>query len=255
MEKAIVVPWDFSEKAEASFRHALILYNILKQPIVLLHVVGKDNEIPEAEAKLATDAERMENLYNFKPNTKCLRGDIFKTINLYSKEIHAPLVVMPLHNSKRAIKVIIGSEVPFYLVRSAPTNNSINDIIVPIDHYEENRVQLNWVVFLSKFFNSSINIIKPFINSNSKNKLMKNNIFFTKQLLDSKGVVYGVRTAKREMKFNDAIASFTKEIQGDLIFMMTYNFKDFMKIADKYECDVPILCLNPRSVKIVPDKY
>jgi hypothetical protein len=127
--------------------------------------------------------------------------------------------------------------------------------VVPIDHYEENRVQLNWVIFLAKFFKSNINIIKPFINSNSKNTKMKQNIFFAKQLMDAKGVVYGVRTSKREVKFHTAISDFTNEIDGDLIFMMTYNFKEFMKVAEKEGCKVPILCLNPRSVKIVPDRY
>lgn len=255
MEKSIVVPWDFTEKAEASFQHALILSEIMAREIVLFHVIGKENQKEEAKSKLEADVNRLHTTYGTKPLFTCRIGDIYKSINEFSEEISSPIVVMPLHNSKRAIKVIIGSTIPFYLVQYPPKSKKITDIVVPIDHYEENRVQLNWVIFLAKVFNSNINIIKPFINSNAKNKLMKKNIFFAKQLMDNKKVVYGVRTAKREVKFNLAISNFTKEIDADLIFMMTYNFKDFMAIAEKENSTAPLLCLNPRSVKIVPDKY
>jgi len=255
MEKSIVVPWDFTEKAEASFQHALILSEIMAREIVLFHVIGKESQKEEAKSKLEADVNRLHTTYGTKPLFTCRIGDIYKSINEFSEEISSPIVVMPLHNSKRAIKVIIGSTIPFYLVQYPPKSKKITDIVVPIDHYEENRVQLNWVIFLAKVFNSNINIIKPFINSNAKNKLMKKNIFFAKQLMDNKKVVYGVRTAKREVKFNLAISNFTKEIDADLIFMMTYNFKDFMAIAEKENSTAPLLCLNPRSVKIVPDKY
>jgi len=255
MEKSIVVPWDFSEKAEASFQHALILAKILSQNIVLFHVIQKDSEKEESKAKLEADAIRLESLYGTKPLFTCLKGDIYKSINDFTDEINAPIVVMPLHNSKRAIKVVTGSRVPFYLVQKAPTTKEIVDIVVPIDHYEENRVQLNWVIFLAKIFNSNINIIKPFINSNVTNRLMKKNIFFAKQLMDARKIVYGIKTAKREDKFNFAISKFTKEIDADLIFMMTYNFKDYMSAAEKDGTSTPVLCLNPKSVKIVPDKY
>ena len=255
MEKSIVVPWDFSEKAEASFQHALILSEIMAQDIVLFHVIKSDSEEESSKVKLEADATRLESLYGKKPLFTCVKGDIYKNINSFIEEINSPLVVMPLHNSKNAIKVVTGSRVPFYLVQKAPISKKIVDIVVPIDHYEENRVQLNWVVFLSRIFNSNINIIKPFINSNITNRLMKKNIFFAKQLMNAKKVVYGIRTAKREDKFNFAISKFTKEIDADLIFMMTYNFKDYMSAAEKDGTTTPILCLNPKSVKIVPDKF
>ena len=255
MEKSIVVPWDFSERAEASFQHAIIISKIMQRDIVLFHVIESDSKKEESKSKLEADAERLESTFGTKPLFTCQTGDIYKSINEFCEEISAPIVVMPLHNSKRAIKVITGSVVPFFLVQHPPKTDKITDIIVPIDHYEENRVQLNWVIFLAKIFNSNINIIKPFINSNAKNKLMKKNIFFAKQLMDMKRVIYGIRTAKREVKFNNAISNFTKEIEGDLIFMMTYNFKEYMSIPEEERSTAPILCLNPKSVKIVPDKY
>lgn len=255
MEKSIVVTWDFTEKAKASFQHALILAKIMKRDIVLFHVIKKDSEKEATNAKLEAEASELFNAYGLKPKYACKTGDIYTSINEFCDEISAPLIVMPLHNSKRALKVITGSTTPFYLVQQAPKFEKITDIIVPIDHYEENRVQLNWVIYLAKIFSANINIIKPFINSNARNKLMKKNIFFAKQLMNAKKTVYGIRTAKREVKFSVAINNFTKEIDADLIFMMTYNLKDYMNTVEKESSIPPVLCLNPRSVKIVPDKY
>ncbi len=209
----------------------------------------------EALQKLTEETENIYRQHGIKPDCHVMSGNLYKSIKLFVKETGSPMVVMPLHNSRKAVKVITGSEVPFFLVKEKPKTDTFKDIVVPIDHYEENRVQLNWVVFLAKFFKSHINIIKPFINSNARNTLMKRNIFFAKQLLDSKDVVFGVRTSKRGVKFNKAINDFTNEIDADLIFMMTYNLKKYIKIADKDQTNVPILCLNPRSVKIIPDKY
>lgn len=255
MKTSIVVPWDFSKRAEASFQHALLISKIMNRDIVLFHVVDSEDKIAEAEATLDADTERLEKAFGKKPSFACRKADIYKGINEFCEEIDAPLVVMPLHNSKRAIKVITGSIVPFYLVQHPPKSDKISDIVVPIDHYEENRVQLNWVIILAKVFESNINIIKPFINSNARNKLMKKNIFFAKQLMDAKRVIYGIRTSKREVKFSQAISDFTKEIDGELIFMMTYNFKDYMNISDDERSTAPVLCLNPKSVRIIPDKY
>ena len=255
MENSIVVPWDFSERAKASFQHAIILSKAINRDIVLFHVVNKDSEKEAALKNLEEAADGLFSSFGTKAQFVCQKGDIYKSINEFCTEISATIVVMPLHNSKRAIKVITGSVIPFYLVQHPPKSDKITDIVVPIDHYEENRIQLNWVLFLGKLFSSNINIIKPFINSNARNKLMKKNMFFAKRLMDSKKIVYGIRTGKREVKFGNAIYNFSKEIDADLIFMMTYNFKEYMSVVDKEnEVTPPILCLNPRSLKIIPDK-
>lgn len=255
MEKSIVVPWDFSKRAEASFQHAMLITKIMVRDIVLLHVVTKESEKNEAEDKLNLDAERLLKTYGKKPKTICKIGDIFNTINDFCEEITSPLVVMPLHNSKRAIKVIVGSTRPFYLVQHPPKTMEIKNIIVPIDHYEENRVQLNWVLFLAKIFKSNINIIKPHVSGNQRSSLMKKNIFFAKQLMDPRKIKYGIHTGNEGDKFHKTISNYTKEINGDLIFMMSYNFKEYMEISEKDRSTAPVLCLNPKSLKFVPDKY
>jgi len=255
MEKSIVVPWDFSKRAEAAFQHAHLITKIMVRDIVLFHVVSKESEKSAAEKKLELDAERLLKSYGKKPKTICKIGDIYNTINDFCEAITSPLVVMPLHNSKKAIKVIVGSTIPFYLVQHPPKGLDIKNLVVPIDHYEENRVQLNWVMFLAKIFKSNINIVKPHVSGNQRSKLMKKNIFFAKQLMDPRKLKYGIHTGPEGEKFHKTISEYTKEINGDLIFMMAYNFKEYMDIKDNERSTAPVLCLNPKSLKFVPDKY
>ena len=74
-------------------------------------------------------------------------------------------------------------------------------------------------------------------------------------MLDDKEVIYGIRTSKRGVKFNDAIYDFAKEINADLIFIMSYDFKKFILKATKFGLKLPVLCINPAATTILPGKY
>ncbi len=253
--RPIIVTWDFTDKSEFSFQYAKILSDFLNTRIYLLHIVKKDSEVNDATTKLEEVAVSLESKYGCKPVVLVKVGNIFKTISETAKNINAILIIMALHSSRRAHKVIHGSSTPYLLVRTPPKHNKIADIIMPVDTAKENRVQINWAVLLSKYFECNINIIKPFINSDYKNDLMKKNIYFVRQHFDAKDVVYGIRTAKRKVKFNAAIKDFANEIEADMIFIMSYEFKSFMKGAEKAGLTTPVLCINPRTdLTILPDK-
>ncbi len=241
-KQTILVTWDFTDKSEFSFQYAKILTDFLNTQIYLLHIVKKDDEINDATNKLNEVANSFENKYGCKPRVIVKVGNIFKTISETAKNINAILVVK-------------GSSTPYLLVQTPPKHNKITDIIMPVDTAKENRVQINWAVLLAKYFECNINIIKPFINSDYKNDLMKKNIFFVRQQLDAKDIVYGIRTSRRKTKFNDAIKDFAIEIEADMIFIMSYEFKDFMKGATKSDLKTAVLCINPRTdLYILPDK-
>ncbi len=246
-DKSILVPVDFTENAEFAFQHALQMAKYIKRDISILHIINKDREQPEAMAKLVEFGKKMQEKYGIESYPIVKRGDIFKAIKTTAIEINALLIVMGLHSAKRAIKVIIGSNIPFYLIQAPPKNEKIVDIVVPFDFDEKSRVQLNWVVLLSKYFDSNINIIKPFIESNFKNEKMKKNMYFIRQILDEKNIVFGIRTSKRDIKFNDAIYEFATEINADTIFIMSYQFKKFILKATKFGVKVPVLCINPAT--------
>jgi nucleotide-binding universal stress UspA family protein len=246
-DKSILVPVDFTENSEFAFQHALQMSKFIERGITLLHIIKKDHEKPSATDNLKEFAAKMKDKYGV--DTVCIvrKGDIFKAIKSAAIEINALLIVMGLHSAKRAIKVIIGSNIPFYLIQAPPTHDKLNDVVVPVDYNEKNRIQMNWASLLSKYFSTNINIIKPYIENKHKNEKMKKNMFFIRQVLDTKGIVYGVRTSKRDSKFNEAIYEFAAEINADAIFIMSYQFKEFILKAKHFGMKVPVLCINPAT--------
>jgi nucleotide-binding universal stress UspA family protein len=255
-EKSILVPVDFTENSEFAFQHALHFSTFIKKDITLLHIVKKDAEKSFAMENLKTFAKKMQDKYNVECALIVRKGDIFKAIKAAAIEINALLIVMGLHSAKRAIRVIIGSNIPFYLIQAPPINEKLKDIVVPVDYNEKNRVQMNWVTLLSKYFDCNINIIKPYISSNYKNEKMKKNMYFIRQILDSKNIVFGIRTSKRDTKFNNSIYEFANEINADAIFIMSYHFKKFILKAKTFGLKVPVLCINPATnTTILPGRF
>jgi len=252
-DKSILVPVDFTEKSEFAFQHALQMSKFFDKNISLLHIINKDKEKPAALERLTEFEKKMREKYGVESYTLVKKGNIFKILKSSAIEINALIIVMGLHNAKRASKVIIGSRIPFYLVQVPPVNDKIKDIVVPFDYNEKNRVQLNWVVILSKYFNCNINIIKPFIGNNFRNKKMKINMNFVRHILDNKNIIYGIRTAKREAKFNEAIYEFANEINADSIFIMSYHFKKFVLKGNSFGFKTPIFCINPQIM--LPGKF
>jgi nucleotide-binding universal stress UspA family protein len=253
--KGIFVPWDFSEKTDAAIKYAKLMSSTTGKGITLVHIVKKSKFIQEAEEKLKSCVVDIKEKYGLDVSYVVRAGNLFKMISKTAQEFNASLIIMGMHSGKRAIKVIVGSRIPFLLIQNPPKRDKIIEIVVPVNEDEKNRVQLNWVIFLSKYFNSNINIIKPFISNNAKNAKMKANMQFTRKILDSKGVVYGIRTSKREDKFEHAVNKFAKEIDADMIFVMSYKFKKLVKWMEKEEITIPILCINPATdLKILPDK-
>jgi len=253
--KSIFVPWDFTEKTEAAIGHAVMMSKTMGKSIVLLHIVDKDKMIPGAEPKMKESVNVIKEKHNVEVDYLIKSGNLFKMISKTAKEYDASIIIMGMHSGKRARKVISGSKVPFLLIQDSPKKNKIQEIVVPIDTDEKNRVQMNWVTYLAKYFNSNINIIKPYIEKNSKNILMKKNMQFARMVLDSKGVVYGIKTSKREEKFDHAVNKFAKEINADMIFIMSYNLKKLFKWMEKEEMTIPVICINPATdLKVLPDK-
>jgi len=254
--KSIFVPWDYSDKAKCAFEHAYNLSKTFNKEIVLLNIVDKEKYISDAEPKLKEEAEKLQTESGINIKHVVAAGNLYKTIPAIAKEKDASLIVMGMHSSKRSMKTVMGSEVPFFIVQEKPKRNKIIEVVVPIDTDDKNRVQLNWVIYIAKHFECNINIIKPFINKDSKNRKMKANMFFARRALDAKHVVYGIRTAKREDKWSHAVSKFANEIDSDLIFVMSHDFKKFMKRMEGENMKIPIICINPATgLTLLPGKF
>jgi nucleotide-binding universal stress UspA family protein len=129
--KIIIVPWDFTHISEYALEYAINAAHALEKEIFLLHIVNKEaTEEQEKEAlkKLEKQAGEILQKYQIQVQPVVRKGSIFNVISDYASEVKAALVVMGTHGvtgtqkitGSWALKVIIGSKVPFLVVQEKP---------------------------------------------------------------------------------------------------------------------------------------
>ncbi|HBX49822.1 MAG: hypothetical protein A2275_06745 [Bacteroidetes bacterium RIFOXYA12_FULL_35_11] len=261
--KTILVPWDFTSIAEFALLHALKIADTFNNDITLLNIVKKQKEVDEILVKLNQVADDTMKKYNIKPRVLAVVGSIFTTISEVASEINSNLVIMGTHGIKGmqkltgswALKVIVGSKVPFVVVQSPPKEHVFKTIIVPFDHKMEGKEKLAWVGYLAKYYKSEILLFKTGTSDELLMKKANNNIIFAKKFLEEKDITYKIFTAEGKKSFPDETLEFSQKNDGDLLLIMTtkdIGFKDYVLGATEQEiiandAKIPVMCINPRE--------
>ncbi len=260
-KKPIIVPWDFTHTTRNAFLHVLRLTD--NTPIILLNIVKKDTLIFEQEVKLTEAANVISKEHNIQPITIVRDGTIFKTINQVVADTNSVLVVMGTHGMKGlqkltgswALKVIVGSKIPYLVVQNPPNNVDMLKIVYSVDYKTANKEKLIWVEFLAKIFK-----VKTFLfTSTSKDGVVdsrtKANLVFNKKFLEDKGIDYELSMADGKASFQQETVSFAEKINADIILVMTTRdiaFHDYvLGVYEQYvianSSHVPVLVINPRT--------
>jgi len=264
--KIIMVPWDFSEKAEFALEHAIRLGKILNTDIELIHIVKKEKELEDATNRLNQVIEETDKKHGVKPMSLIKVGNIFTTISEIATEMHAEMVIMGTHGMKGmqkltgswALKVITGSKVPFIVVQKPPTTHGFTNIVFPVDFRKENKEKINWIYYIARLYNSKFYIIKAKSTDKKFIKGIHSNLLFTKKFLSNNQIPYEIHTAEGKKDFTTETIEFAHQIDADLILIMTtknINLADYVIgaheqqiISNKYQ--IPVMCINPRPGKI-----
>lgn len=265
-KSSILVPWDFTRVAESALFHAVKVAKIVDNDIALVHITKKKTMNAEAEEKMNKYAEEFNEKVGIKPIVIAREGSIFTTINEVSAEINANLVIMGTHGIRGmqkltgswALKVIVGSKVPFVVVQDDPvtddTTEHFRDIVFPVDFRMENKEKINWVNYLARYYNSKIHLIVPNTTDEGLKKRIGSNLIFAKKMFTEKKIDFSITTAEGT-NFAAECINFAQKIQADLILIMTtkdIGFKDFVMGAAEQQiiandARVPVMCVNPRE--------
>jgi len=262
----ILVPWDYTESSEIALAHAIQLAKEVNNYIMLARFVEKpglftgkavkDKIIAEEKEKLKEVGQRILKEYGTNPFIAVELGTASSNFHKLARDAKANLVVggktykvndKITYNVASIVKRLNGLDVPFLVVQDRPAHTYYKEIVVPLDHDKHYKETLHWVVYLSKFYNCNINIIKPFIDDEFKKKDMANNIYFTKKMLDKKSVIYGIKTAKKNKSFEDEIFRFAEMIDSDLVVMMVNRFSGLTDEKPDYNISIPIMVVNRNS--------
>lgn len=260
---SILVPYDFTEVAYHAVSHAVNLSHVLNANITLLHIVKKDEESKNAEEKLKADAQKAQKDFGVKPEILVKEGTIFKTINQVSEELENVIVVMGTHGMKGlqkltgswALKVIVGSRVPFLVIQEPPRKNDFTRIVFPVDFKSENKEKLRWAEYMSRYFKTKVFLFSSSGKEGGVDTRTKANVVFCKNFLEEKSIDYELVLARHKSTFSQETIDFAKDNDADLIIIMTTRdiaFHDYILGAhEQYiianSAKVPVMVINPRT--------
>lgn len=267
--KFIVVPWDFTQVAENALAHAARIGKMVGNDICLLHVVDPGMKpAQEAEKKilLRKIADDNSKKYNTGIVSDIVKGSIFTSIADYVNTKDGSLVslaVMGTHGIKGmqkltgswALKVLVKSKVPFIVVQDPPSDQSrYHNIVFPIDFRTENKEKLNMAIFMGKYFDSKVNILKNKVNDRSLLKSTNINLNFAIKYLTQNSIDYEIHEVSKG-RFAQQTIDFAQRINADLILVVTtknITLADYMLGASEQyiianSSRIPVCCVNPKA--------
>jgi nucleotide-binding universal stress UspA family protein len=262
----IIVPWDFSEKAEFALEHALNYAAISNKDVALLHIVKKAKEIEEATKELDKKIEQIKEKFGRPVHAIVKEGTIFTTIAEAIEETDATFAIMGTHGMKGmqkltgswALKVITSSKCPFIVVQEPPREREVNDIVVPIDFKQENKEKLVWMNFINTLLPSKFHLV--YIDEQDKfaKKSILGNIKTAVEYLETKGITYEINKLGAKGSLAEKTVDFARVIDASMIIIMTTKnigtFDYVMGASEQYiianDAKIPVMTINPREGKL-----
>lgn len=266
-KKTILVTWDFTRVSENAFLHANKIAQNIDNNIRLIHIAKDpdDKEIKSLEVKLAETVNRLTKQFNTPVESVLLKGSIFSEIAKYNAENEdISMVVMGTHGIKgkqkyfgsAALKVVIGSPVPFVVVQDPPLDEkSFTDLVFPIDFKSENKEKLHWAIYLAKYLTAKIHLYKSPVIDKSLAKKVNINLNFAIRFLIQNNIDYEIHTAQKSSTFTKEMMTFSKKIQADMILITStkhITFLDYLFGAhEQYimanSSKIPVMVVNPKA--------
>jgi nucleotide-binding universal stress UspA family protein len=265
--KTILVPWDFTEVAKYAADHALNISKITGGNISLLHIVKKEQEVPDVKNKLQAEAEKLSKEYGVPVEPFVRPGSIFNAIGKTSEELDAEIITMGTHGIKGmqkimgswALKVIVSSKVPFLVVQAPPESSKLEKIVFPLDFKKENKEKLRWVGYLSNYYKAKVHVIRPLYTDKGFKKGLQSNLIFAQKYLDNNSIDYEITVAEGKKDFPHETIEFAQSIKADVILIMTtkgISLADYVLGANEQyiianSAKIPVMCVNPRPSKFL----
>ncbi|MCQ2202809.1 MAG: universal stress protein [Bacteroidales bacterium] len=260
---SIIVPYDFTEKADFAIKHAAIMAKNMNAEVILLHIVKKASEAAEAEGKLTEIANKFTAQLGATVKHITREGTIFKTINEVVDELKSVCVVMGTHGMKGmqkitgswALKVIVGCHVPYLIVQKEPCYNEVSDILFPVDYKLETKEKLKWVSMLSYLSKIKVSLLGQQGNGPMYDNPTKANMSFCKKYLAEREIDFDTVWLDQRGSFYELSLKYAREHNSDVIMITTTRdiaFHDYILGAYEQtiianEAEIPVFVVNPRS--------
>jgi nucleotide-binding universal stress UspA family protein len=230
---------------------------------ILLRRSPTEGGIKAKQAAMTIKGNEIERNFGVTVKTHVQRGTIFKQIPEFVNDRSASLVVMGTHGMSGmqkltgswALKVIAKSRVPYIVVQAPPADMERFRIIVcPIDWRAEEKEKLSMAIYMSKYFDTKVHILKANRKDESLAKKANLNLNFTVRMLIQNNIEYEIREVPSD-QLGEQTIEIAQQLNADLILIMTtkdITFADYVIGAkEQYiianSSKIPVCCVNPSS--------
>jgi len=266
----ILIPTDFSEVCENAIQHGIELAQFLNYKVCVLHVINKQTDtvhqnneadLEQIELNLRHCKENYEKKYTVDIELLIKEGNILKVINKAASEVKANLMVMGTHGKQglqhlfgsHALKVVLDAPCPVVVVQKRSFNNGYQNIVLPISSDVEPRQSIEWILLMSRLFNSKIRLFQSLETDTVLDSRLKIIIQQITKIFNEKKIPYDIHTADISRDFSTQIISYAATQQSDLIMIMTmpgeelpgFNFSAWNERLMFNEAQIPVMCVNP----------
>lgn len=253
----ILVPVDFSEQSLIALDQS---YNLAKEynaEITLLYVIEDNSllaklfsveqhetlrsDIQKKLDELATDVEQKRQL---KVNTLVGRGVVYEKIAEVAELINATMIIMGTNGEQgfkrrfigsNALRVTRESTIPVITIRGKHHRNGCKNIVLPLDLTKETREKVSKAVELSRLFDgATVRVVSilfttdEFLVNRLTRQLGQVKAFLEKEEVTCTTEI--VNAVKEKGNLAEHVIEYAKQVDGDLIMIMTQQEVDFTEL-------------------------
>lgn len=271
-KKLILILWDFTKGSEIALQHAIQLGKVGNDELMLLHLIPRGGllgsllssstspeTLNELNHRLQAVAGSVQAKHGFTPHTMVIEGSPKKELANLVETQNINLIVSHHtysingkdYRSSDWLRELVFKDItlPIIIVNKAPAHDHYIEIAIPIYQEQAFKEAVQWIINLSRYYHCNVNFIKPFVTEDLKKKQLASNVYFTKKMLDGAGIIYGMKTAKKNIKFEDEIFRFADLIDADLIMVMSDKYGQLINESREKELHLPVMCVNTRIKK------
>lgn len=261
--KTFIVPHDFTPVADIALEHAIATAKPLNAKVYVLHVVPKERDMKDAEAKLnEVISAHSASGADLIPYVRL--GSIFEEIGDFAVEHHAEMIFMGTHGAhgwqhitgSHALKVVTSSTVPFVIVQEKGIKESgYDDIVVPMDLNKETKQKLAIVANLATYFKSRVHVITPDETDEFLQHQVQANIQFAQKFFSERNIEM-TATLVPSNGFDKEVVKHAVNLDADLIAIMNLHRGGILTaLGTNYEqyiitndAKIPALIVNPIDI-------
>ena len=279
----ILVPIGFTNQSIVALKQAVTIARNTNSQLFLLSVV----EMPTAIQKIFSDYEEKQKLFKQKLRENLIElsqmycdgiqnveffvksGKIYDQITELADSVNANLIIMGTEGTPKEIKkkfigsnankVVRSASCPVITIKGKSISNNCNVIALPLDLNKETREKVTNAIQFARLFSSEI--VAFSISYDNDDKSVKNKLNRTlsqvSEFIISKGIKCKTELVNisTSASFSGSIINYTKDINADLIMIMTkgednldLNFlgSNARKLINM--SDIPVMSIRP-SIK------